>query len=185
MTTRGLPEKVSEETRRRNPHLYPPTHTGPPKTFSDIPTKAQATKYHAQRTTVQRAAETRAFDSKAEADRYLELQALQAAGKISHLECQPQYHLSDAQIGYKADFQYREDGRTIAEDVKGVMTERFGIITKLWKHYGPHPLRITTRKSGAFVTKREIVPNNKLNFGESSSRKVPATGSSGMEKTHD
>ena len=51
-----------------------------------------------------------------------------------------------AEIKYKPDFAYTENDVRIYEDVKGVETEGFRIKSKLWKKYGPGPLRITKRK---------------------------------------
>lgn len=58
------------------------------------------------------------FASKAEMSRYGELRLLEISGKISALECQPLFVLT-AGVKYYADFRYVEDGRVIAEDVKG------------------------------------------------------------------
>lgn len=62
------------------------------------------------------------FDSSAEARRYAELGLLAEAGRISHLVLQPAYPIiiNGARVCvYKADFQYRRDGRLVVEDVKG------------------------------------------------------------------
>lgn len=83
------------------------------------------------------------FDSKKEAKRYQELKLLEKAGKISDLELQKVYELIPSQyetyerygkngqrlkdgqrciekaVTYKADFVYKENGKTIVEDVKG------------------------------------------------------------------
>lgn len=81
------------------------------------------------------------YDSKAEARRGAELEALERAGKIANLEKQKKYVLIPAQrepdkigakggkirgkviereVAYYADFFYiNEDGDTIVEDVKG------------------------------------------------------------------
>lgn len=77
------------------------------------------------------------FASKWEAQRYGELKILQAAGKISSLECHVEFPLergdikvkqirSDKVRTYTADFLYYEDRggkwRTVVEDTKGRMT---------------------------------------------------------------
>lgn len=88
------------------------------------------------------------FQSKKEGNRYCELKLLQRAGKISDLELQKRYELIPAQyetvetgeyykvgpnkgqaktkrvcieqsIVYIADFVYKENGKTVVEDVKG------------------------------------------------------------------
>lgn len=83
------------------------------------------------------------FDSLAEGQRYTELKALQAAGKISELICHPKWDLIEEPIllpeqirqtvysgkavtnklTFSADFAYLEDGRQIVEDVKGKITK--------------------------------------------------------------
>lgn len=84
------------------------------------------------------------FDSKKEANRYLELKSLEARGKISNLELQKKYVLIPKQVleyeeedkkgriktkqmtlfretSYVCDFYYiNEDGEEVVEDVKGL-----------------------------------------------------------------
>lgn len=96
---------------------------------------AKPSKYHAVKTTV----DGITFDSAKEARRYQELKLLEKAGKISHLELQPEYLLGvddgvfptacKVLLGrYRADFRYRtvpwdyEDPEVIVEDVKGMKT---------------------------------------------------------------
>jgi len=90
--------------------------------------------------------EGRMFDSKAERDRAEQLKVMEKDGDIQELELQPQTSLSRAEIGYKPDFAYTENGVRIYEDVKGVETEGFRLKARLWKKYGFGPLRITKRK---------------------------------------
>ena len=69
------------------------------------------------------------FDSKKEADRYVVLNLLQKAGKISDLQVQVPFELIPSQkvdgltverpCVYKADFVYRENGKLVVEDTKG------------------------------------------------------------------
>lgn len=86
------------------------------------------------------------FDSKREANRYMELKLLERAGIIKGLKRQVPYILIDKSrygraIKYVADFVYYEDDKLVVEDVKGVRTpvyklkkrliaERFGIEVK-------------------------------------------------------
>lgn len=87
------------------------------------------------------------FDSRAEAARYQQLKLLERCGVISELELQPVYQLQPAfrdckgkhhrAITYRADFGYVEDGRDVAEDVKGAVTEVFKIKMKLLLHNYP------------------------------------------------
>ena len=76
------------------------------------------------------------FDSKREAERYMELIAMQQRGEITGLECQKTYVLADSVIvqgrkrpplRYVADFVYVRDGQTITEDVKGMLTDVYKI----------------------------------------------------------
>ena len=93
------------------------------------------------------------FDSKKEASRYRELLHLQSAGLITDLRLQPTYTLQPAfrrhgkairAITYRADFEYREDGLLVAEDVKGYQTPEFRLKAKLFLFTHPDiTLRIT------------------------------------------
>ncbi len=88
-----------------------------------------------------------AFDSKAEAKRYNELQLMIRAGKIADLKLQPTYELQPAfrdkhgkhqrAITYRADFAYMESGSVVVEDVKGMETEVFKIKAKLLRYRYP------------------------------------------------
>lgn len=92
------------------------------------------------------------FDSIAESRRYKELKLLEQAGEINKLELQPKFTLQESfrkngktyrKIEYVADFQYKENGKTIVEDVKGMQTEVFKIKHKLFeKKYPELELRI-------------------------------------------
>lgn len=80
------------------------------------------------------------FDSKKEANRYLELKIIEKAGEISNLQLQKSFLLIDKQkderaVTYKADFVYYDDKkqRWIAEDVKGYKTKEYIIKRKLFK----------------------------------------------------
>ena len=68
------------------------------------------------------------FDSKAEAQRYLELKALEASGKISWFSRQPSFLLPGG-------------------DVKGVETEAFKLKKRLWEEkYRGLELKVIRRK---------------------------------------
>ena len=80
------------------------------------------------------------FDSKAEANRYLELKALELKGIIKGLERQKTYKLVKGRwpstgkpfsASYKADFVYTLDGEIVVEDVKGYKTEAYVLKKKL------------------------------------------------------
>lgn len=101
-----------------------------------------ASKYHAKKVTI----DGHTFDSTKEADRYCELKLLEKAKVISGLEIQPEYMLQEPfscdggwekAITYRADFRYKENGKTIVEDVKGFKTDVYKIKRKLFlKRYG-------------------------------------------------
>lgn len=101
----------------------------------------------------------RRFDSGAEAARAAELSLLERAGAIADLVFQPRVELEPG-IFYRPDFAYRERGRVVWEDVKGVETERFRLIKRLWRLHGGGPLRITKRSGirGGFRVVQEVLP---------------------------
>jgi hypothetical protein len=75
------------------------------------------------------------FASKREAVRYSQLKLLERAGEISDLKLQPRYPLAVQSFHvctYVGDFEYREDGRVVTEDAKGVKTDAFIIKAKLF-----------------------------------------------------
>lgn len=101
------------------------------------------------------------FDSKKEAQHYLNLKLLEKGGVIENLQTQVKYVLIPAQYegtgeyytkgkhkgeekkrlvekecAYYADFVYEQDGETIVEDTKGMRTDKYIIKRKLmlWVH---------------------------------------------------
>ena len=81
------------------------------------------------------------FASKAEAQRYVVLNHLEKAGKISDLILQPNFILQEKfshygkiirAISYVADFLYLENGKSIVEDVKGMKTPVYELKLKLF-----------------------------------------------------
>ena len=88
------------------------------------------------------------FDSKKEANRYVELKLLQRAGKICELQLQKEFELLPSQkidgkvveraVKYKADFYYLQDGRVVVEDTKSDATKTKDYIIKrkllLWRY---------------------------------------------------
>ena len=89
------------------------------------------------------------FDSLAERDRHTELTIFQAAGKISDLKRQTRVEL-EQDIFYRTDFDYVSNGIRVYEDVKGVETERFRLIKKIWRLHGPGELLIVKRAGRSF-----------------------------------
>lgn len=99
-------------------------------------------KYNAMRTIVGE----KAFHSRGEADRYLELKQLERAGLIHDLKTQVKFDLlawtpnGPEKIGvYKADFTYRDmkTNEEIVEDFKGVRTAHYSRAARILKaNYG-------------------------------------------------
>lgn len=99
-------------------------------------------KYHAVKTTV----DGITFDSKREANRYLILKSMEEEGAIEDLRRQVRYELIPAfdvdgrhyrPVYYVADFVYRENGREVVEDVKGMRTDVYRLKSKLFaRRYG-------------------------------------------------
>ena len=96
-------------------------------------------KYRAKKTVV----DGIKFDSKREAERYCELKLLEKAKEIRNLVLQPRFLLQDEffdkneikhkKIEYVADFMYIDKcGKTIVEDVKGVLTDVYKIKKKMF-----------------------------------------------------
>lgn len=76
------------------------------------------------------------FDSKREANRYIELKLLERAGAIKDLRRQVPYVLINKSrygraIKYVADFVYYEYGKLVVEDVKGVRTPVYKLKKRL------------------------------------------------------
>lgn len=106
-------------------------------------------KYHNKKTTV----DGIKFDSKAEAERYIDLKTLEHWGTIKDLRLQPTYELQPSykkngktvrKIVYKADFEYFDcrTGKVIVEDVKGVKTAVYKLKKKIFEYRYPE-LEIT------------------------------------------
>ena len=86
------------------------------------------------------------FDSRKEANRYIELSSLEKVGKVSDLQCQVKFELIPSQringkvaeraVNYIADFVYMENGKKVVEDTKGFKTPEYIIKRKLmlWVH---------------------------------------------------
>ena len=102
-------------------------------------TRKKPNKYHARKTTVG----GRTFDSKREAEVYLELLAQKQAGEIIRIGLQPQYTLLEGfkdntgrkqrPITYTADFFVTyANGRSEVIEVKGVRTRDYLLRKKLF-----------------------------------------------------
>lgn len=96
------------------------------------------TKYRAKKTEI----DGIKFDSKKEAKRYIALKELEKKGNIEKLTLQPRFLLQEGfrkngkayrKIEYVADFMYRQDGKLIVEDVKGIKTDVYKLKQKLFE----------------------------------------------------
>lgn len=92
----------------------------------------KANKYNAVKTKI----DGIVFDSKKEALRYRQLSLLQTAEKISELKLQVTFKFACG-AKYRADFTYVENGKKIAEDVKGYRTDVYRLKAKMFKHEYP------------------------------------------------
>lgn len=109
-------------------------------------------KYHARKTIYNGVT----YDSKAEAARAAELDAMKACGEVAWWLRQHTFHL--AGVTYRADFIVAKAWRGLdvyAEEVKGVEGERFRVIKKLWQQFGPFDLHILKRTKSGW--EREII----------------------------
>ena len=100
---------------------------------------ARKNKYNAKKITI----DGHDFPSTREAERYCELKLFLRAKEIRNLELQPRFLLQDGfvdkegnehkKIEYVADFMYVDkDGKTIVEDVKGVLTDVYKLKKKMF-----------------------------------------------------
>ena len=89
-----------------------------------------------------RAKKTNGYASKKEADRAFSLRILAGAGCITDLREQVVYELAPSVViqgrkrpplRYIADFVYRNDGKQVVEDVKGMITPAYRIKRHLMK----------------------------------------------------
>ena len=104
------------------------------------------TKYHAQKTTI----DGITFDSKLEADRYVQLRWLEKAGEIQALVLQPEFQILRGFVNpdtgektksrfYVGDFGYIDNAnnKIIIEDTKGMETAEFRLKWDLVKSLYP------------------------------------------------
>ena len=84
------------------------------------------------------------FSSKLESAVYQILRLREKSGEISNIRCQHAVELTQAKIRCKIDFSYRLNStdELFFVEAKGVETDRWRIIEKLWQFYGPAVLEI-------------------------------------------
>ncbi len=107
-------------------------------------TPSKRSKYNAR----QKVVDNVTFQSSAEARRYIELKAMQAAGQIANLTLQPRFLLLAAftdgtgkkhrAMEYVGDFFFTRDGQLVCEDCKGLPTPVFRVKWKLAIQKHPH-----------------------------------------------
>lgn len=121
--------------------------------------KAKANKYSAQKTSI----DGIWFDSKLEAAVYELLKLRQAAGEIEIVKCQDRIYLSAARILYTPDFFCKDlkTGLSFHVEGKGVISQRWPTIKRLWKEYGPDSLEIWMGEYRKPYLKQIIVPKTK------------------------
>jgi hypothetical protein len=101
------------------------------------------------------------YDSKAEARRAAELDAMTAAGQIIGYQRQVTFRLGDKLDPYRVDFLvFDHYGAVHAEDVKGYETKQFKHHLRRWRRFGPCDLWIVGKETavvsgGPFPRRRE------------------------------
>lgn len=99
------------------------------------------------------------FGSKLEAAVYQILKLRIAAKEIQTIQVQDHIYLSDARIGYVADFKCTlSDGSFLWVEAKGYANDRWPMKKKLYKFYGPGPLEIWTGTYHRPVLTEIIIP---------------------------
>jgi len=108
------------------------------------------------------------FDSAIEARYYDHLKHQQAQGVVTAFELQPRFVLLPKfekngkkyrEIGYNADFTvHYADGHTEVVDIKGMVTQQFGLRKKLFEYRYPHELKLLTysKIDGGWITHDEL-----------------------------
>ena len=108
------------------------------------------------------------FDSQGERDCYQYLNLLQGEGKIRDLQVHSTTILLPG-ITHKTDFKFYDVTLRCMgwAEFKGIETDRWRIIKKLWALFGPGPLKIYKqhRNSKTIIQTEEILPNCQLGEG--------------------
>lgn len=103
------------------------------------------------------------FSSKLEASVYQILKLREKAGELEVLQTQDHIYLTDARIGYVPDFKCKDlhTGAVFWAEAKGYANDRWPILKKLWKFYGPGKLEIWKGSHVSPVLDEVIVPASK------------------------
>jgi hypothetical protein len=104
------------------------------------------------------------FASKLEASLYSQLKLMQGAGELVIEKVQDHVRLSDAQILYIPDFRVFDKrlGKQVWYEAKGFESDRWPIVKKLWRAYGPGPLRIFKGTYTRLRLDEEIIPKGNV-----------------------
>lgn len=104
----------------------------------------------------------RSFASKGERDCYQMLLLMEKAGEIDSIECQVTTHLT-AGITHKTDFKVWDLklGENVWVEYKGFECDRWRIIKKLWKEFGPGRLQVYKGYGLKMKMTDEIIPEKK------------------------
>lgn len=113
------------------------------KNYLELVKPKKAHKYGAVKT--QRKHPGLSFASKLEGEVYDYLLLLQKAGEITRIKIQPHVFLTKARIEMIPDFLVIENGEEIYVEAKGFQNDVYRIKRRLWKHYGPAPLRVMVK----------------------------------------
>lgn len=100
------------------------------------------------------------FASQGERDCFLNLKLLEKAGEASEIECQVLVRLVGG-INYRADFKFFDHhlDEVVWVEYKGLETQRWRDIKKLWKHCGPGRLRVYKGYGLRMKVTEEIIPD--------------------------
>lgn len=100
------------------------------------------------------------FASKGESFCYLYLRQLERSGTIKILDLQDKVYLTHAKILYKPDFKIMDltIDKIVWIEFKGKETASWAIKKRLWKYYGPGPLRIYKAMGSGVVLTEEVNP---------------------------
>jgi hypothetical protein len=102
-----------------------------------------------------RCAQGHSHPSKGESLRCDNLHLQQAGKLIEDLVTNPTITIIQG-FKYKADWTYLENKKMVTEDFKGMVTQRFRDIKKLWPHHGIGVLRVSRLKGLRFYTEKDI-----------------------------
>ena len=88
------------------------------------------------------------------------LVARQRNGEISDLKFQTTVHLTRADICWRVDFSYIQDGQLIYHEAKGRSIEPYATKLKLYRVYGPAPLRISKGSAAMHKVVETVFPTD-------------------------